>query len=185
MNTRDRRARAKGRKTGGTFAKIPSAVLESPEYAQLRHPAARLMLDLCGQYNGYNNGKFCATFEMMKRRGWRSEETMRRALKQLLDGRFVVITRYGHRHLAALYGVTFLPIDYADTMTEAQASGVASNDWNTVRRCTAQAITPCGGAPNRKPPATTPCGGAIKAPRALSVHRAAMCSKNLPSSIVI
>ncbi len=128
MKTRER---FKGRKESGTFAKIPTNVLQSDQYAQLQPRAAKLLLDLCGQYNGINNGKFCCTWSVMSKRGWNSSATLNQARRDLLLHQFIVTTRYGHRHLASLYAVTFLAIDWVsdDGYSDAAVSNIATNLW--------------------------------------------------------
>ena len=98
------------------FMGVPMNVLRSLAYIKLSNSAARLFFDLYGQFNGNNNGDFTASFSVMKRFGWRSKNTLRLALQELLESELIIETRqgffYGEHSQCALYGVTFKSIDW-------------------------------------------------------------------------
>lgn len=96
----------------GAFVALPRVVLRSAEFASLTPIASKLILDLLAQYRGDNNGDLCATWSLMSLRGWRSKDQLSKAIKQLCESAFLVLTRRGGRHTAALYGVTFYEIDW-------------------------------------------------------------------------
>jgi hypothetical protein len=92
--------------------RIDMSVWHSPAFATLDTSAAKLWLDLRGQYNGYSNGNIDATFKKLKTRGWASEHTLQRALSVLLERGLLVRTRLGKKgpaHLCSLYRFTDVP----------------------------------------------------------------------------
>ena len=105
------REKTKGRRSGAPFVMLRHDLLEHPDYIALKNPAKVLLIDVLKHYNGRNNGDFVITLKVLRAQGWTSEDTMRRATKQLIDAGLLVITRQGGRHLPSLYGVTFYPID--------------------------------------------------------------------------
>lgn len=105
------RRRAKGRREGGTFTRLPHAVTQSPQYADLSAYAVKLLVDMLNQYRGHNNGDLSVAFRLMQRYGWKSKDTLNRARKELLNRGFIVLTRQGGRNQASLYAVTWIGID--------------------------------------------------------------------------
>ena len=47
----------------------------------------------------------------MEPRGWKSKETLHKALKDLLAGGWIELARQGGRNMTSLYSVTFFAID--------------------------------------------------------------------------
>ena len=123
------RRKAKGRSDSGSFVAMPHAILESETYARLRAPAVKLMLDLYGQYKGSNNGDFAMAWSMMKKRGWRSKDTLYRARDELIDNGFVIQTRQGGKHQCSLYAVTWQPIDECNGKLDCPSTIVAPGYW--------------------------------------------------------
>lgn len=105
------RQKAKGRRTCRTFTQLPHDVIDHEDFINLSHRATRLLLDLARQYNGYNNGDLCATFSMMKKRGWTSNDQRNKALKELVEKDFIRLTRQGGKNSCNLFAVTWLPVD--------------------------------------------------------------------------
>lgn len=104
---------AKDKRDGGRFITMPLAVLNSQAYRMASAHARMLLFDLYAQYQGNNNGDLCAAWKLMKPRGWRSEETLARAKKQLLDLGLIEETRQGARpNKASLYAVTWCDLDH-------------------------------------------------------------------------
>jgi hypothetical protein len=110
---------AKKREAGG-FVALPHAVLRSQELAQLSPFGVKALVDLLSQYRGDNNGDFCAAWKIMAERGWRSRDSLAKALSELRETGFLVVTRQGlaggmakgTRRVATLYAVTFYEVDY-------------------------------------------------------------------------
>lgn len=105
------RERIKGRASSGRFLSLPHVVLEHTDFVSLSNKAVKLLIDIAMQFNGNNNGNLCATFSMMKKRSWSSNDQLQKALKELRDKNFITLTRQGGRKLANLYAVTWKPID--------------------------------------------------------------------------
>jgi hypothetical protein len=86
MAKRDRFKDAKARRESGAFVALPSAVLRSPQFAQLSAHAVKLLCDLLSQIRGNNNGDLCAAWRLMKKRNWKSKDTLFQALGELRNG---------------------------------------------------------------------------------------------------
>lgn len=136
MSATARRVRLKGRREGGTFGQVPTAVLESRGYSKLGHPARAVLLHFAGRYRGNNNGDLSAPLSA-KPAGIASPTTLARALRQLLHYGLLEVTRPGGsptkggggRHEATLYALTWLPIDYCGGKLKVPATKVASGKW--------------------------------------------------------
>lgn len=115
------REREKSKKRSVKFAEkihnsgfFPSRrdVIFSKEYQRLGASAVKLYHDVSAHWNGKNNGDLCVTFSVMSEyHGWVSNGTLRRALKELLDAKFLILTRDGNRNRPALYALTTVPIN--------------------------------------------------------------------------
>lgn len=77
------------------FIAIPTDVLGSQEYITLSASAKALLMDLCVQYTGGNNGRLTPSWTAMERRGWRSKGTLAKAKRELLETSFCIVTRKG------------------------------------------------------------------------------------------
>lgn len=112
---RSRIERAKGRKEKGSFAQVPANVLQSPEFHGITGEAVRLLLALAAQYNGHNNGNLCAALRVAKQYGFRSGDTLARAITRLIDAGLIIRTREGMFQGAgskcALYALAWKRID--------------------------------------------------------------------------
>lgn len=99
------------------FVGIPFAVLRHPEYVTLSAAAKALLLDLCEQYSGGNNGRLTPSWKVMKRRGWPGQHKLIRAKRELLGASFCILTRKGKPPQTAEWvGFTWWKIDYQRTM---------------------------------------------------------------------
>ena len=110
-----RKSNSRGRAKNRRYAGIPHDVMESASYCGASGNALKLLLELARQYNGYNNGDLSAAFSVLKSRGWRSKNTLKRCLDELLERRLIVKTREGWFSnpgaRCALYALTWHPID--------------------------------------------------------------------------
>jgi len=107
-------ARAKGKSGTGKkrpFVMLPHDLLKLPEYITLGHTAKTLLTDALMQYRGKNNGDICLTRSMMIERGWSSNDTLRKAINELIDVELLILTRQGGRNKCCLYGFTWMSID--------------------------------------------------------------------------
>lgn len=103
---------AKDKRDRGAFIQLPLSVLNSRAYLDAGPYARMLLIDLFMQYRGDNNGDLCAAWKFMKPRGWRSEATLNKAKRQLLELGLIEETRKGARpNKATLYAVTWCALD--------------------------------------------------------------------------
>lgn len=108
-------AAKKPRRNQGRFAGLPVSLMETQDYIALKHSSRALLYELARQYMGNNNGKLCATFSQLRKRGWGSEDTLRRCIKELMAGNFIVLTKRGMygtgKREPNYYALTWQPID--------------------------------------------------------------------------
>jgi hypothetical protein len=123
-----KRAKFKGR-TGQSFLALPSDLLAHPAFVTLSNKSKALLLDLGQQYNGHNNGDLTITWCLMSKRNWRSKQTLRAALEELMARGFVQRTRRGGRFWPSLYAITWQPIDECGGKLEVNSTRVAGRDW--------------------------------------------------------
>ncbi len=103
---------ASAKRDGGAFITVPLAVLNSAAYLGLGAHARMLLFDLAAQYRGDNNGDLCAAWKLMRPRGWKSEDTLNKAKRALLDSCLIVETRKGQRpNKCSLYALTWFALD--------------------------------------------------------------------------
>jgi hypothetical protein len=109
----------------------PHAVMESPNYRALSAHAVKLLSDLGLQFRGGNNGDLSAAWKTMQPRGWRSRDTLWRALMELLHFGLIEKTRQGSLNHCNLYALTLLAIDECRSKLDVPATRVASGLWKT------------------------------------------------------
>jgi len=103
---------AKGKRDGGAFIQLPMSVLNSCAYIECNSFSRMLLFDLLAQYRGNNNGDLSPCWKFMRLRGWRSEATLMKAKRELIELGLIVETRKGARpNKASLYAVTFYALD--------------------------------------------------------------------------
>lgn len=96
----------------GGFLMLPHVLLNCAKFRALSSSAVKLLLDIGSQYNGKNNGDLAVAWKLMKPKGWRSEATLNRAKKELLQAGFIAETRKGRLpNLCSLYGITWQPLN--------------------------------------------------------------------------
>ena len=77
-----------------SFAGIPRMVMQTDDYKNLSGNAVKLLLALCYQYWGHSNGNLHAAWSIMHEQfGFKSQDTLNRAKKQLLDADLIRQTR--------------------------------------------------------------------------------------------
>lgn len=160
--SRRSRQKHKGRSESGSYTAIPHALQDSPNWRMCGHPALRLLMDIARQYKGFNNGDLCASLSVLKRYGWTSNDTVGRALRELLHYGFIVLTRQGGLHAPNLYALTWKPIDDCGGKLDVPPTRVAAGEWKQQRAKFKQ--------PPRKQNATPPDGSH---PHRQTVHKAA------------
>ena len=89
--------------------------MRHPDYINLSNSSKALLLDLAFQFNGRNNGDLTVAFTVLSKRGWRSKETLKKAVHGLLDRDLIRKTKDGRFQnpgsCPALYALTWLPVD--------------------------------------------------------------------------
>lgn len=126
---KDKRARIKGRKGTAGFMGLPHHILSSPAYLSLDGWAVKLLVDITGQYHGYNNGDLCTAWAIMKPKGWNSRSTLQNAQKKLLERGLIQLTRQGGRNKPSLYAITWQSIDECKGKLEIGPTDRPSNQW--------------------------------------------------------
>ncbi|WP_374249402.1 hypothetical protein [Thermomonas sp.] len=135
--SRRTREKFKGRKSNGWFFRFPVEVLDSPAYCGLSFKARALLLDIGAQYRGNNNGDLAAPWSWMRARGWKSKDTLKRALDELLQAGMIELTRQGGLHCPNLYAVTWIGIDDCSGKLDVKPNPAPSNLWRQPARAAA------------------------------------------------
>ena len=100
------------KRDSGPFVALPLSVLNGMEYLGLNSYARMLLVDLAVQYRGNNNGDLSMAFKQMKLRGWKSEDTLSKAKRDLLEAGLIVETRKGARpNKCSLFALTWHALD--------------------------------------------------------------------------
>lgn len=128
MKPRNRRKHTGRAESGGFFA-LPHAVMASPAYRSLSAHAVKLLCDMGGQYRGSNNGDLGAAWRVMQPLGWRSRDTLGRALRELTDAGLIEQTRQGGLNRCSLYALTWHAIDECGGKLDVRPTRVASRLW--------------------------------------------------------
>ena len=135
MTARRRWKEDRDKRERGRFLALPYAVLTSAAYLGLSPYAIKLLIDLGVQYNGSNNGDLSAAWKLMHPRGWRSEETLAKAKRELLQTQLIVETRKGWRpNRASLYALTFFALDHCDGKLDIAPAGFPYGAWKLLDR---------------------------------------------------
>jgi len=117
---------------GGSFLSIPHQVLKSDAFSSLNAISVKLLIDLAAQYRGTNNGDLCCAWTLMKVRGWKSRDTLCKALRELERSGFILKTRQGGRNKASLYAITWKGIDECKGKLDVSANPVPMNLWKKL-----------------------------------------------------
>jgi hypothetical protein len=99
----------------GRYSALPHKVLDSLAYTGASLRAKAMLVELVRQHSGDNNGRFQATFQWLKRRGWSSKYVIQKALAELVERQLIVLTKHGGLNAGAtFYAVTWLQITRFD-----------------------------------------------------------------------
>lgn len=130
LNMRSRREKAKNRKELGSFSAIPHSVTNSSNYRSLSSKAVKLLIDTIARYNGKNNGDFDYTFTNMKKWGWKSNDTIAKAKKELMQKGWIVLTKQGGLGIGpSLYALTIWPVDECNGKIDHKPTSRALGYW--------------------------------------------------------
>lgn len=107
--------RSKDKRDGDRYVALPHVVIDSPSYRALGYAARALLLDIARQYTGSNNGRLVACAKYLKPMGWRSHDTVSRALMEVKDAGLLIETRMGMRpNRAAWFALGWYALDVTD-----------------------------------------------------------------------
>jgi hypothetical protein len=123
------RERMKGRRTKGSFSMLTHDYFTSPEYGELSPRAVKALIDCYTQFRGNNNGDLTAAWSIMAKRGWRSKDQLEKAIDELLDRGWIVVSRQGSRGVPTLYAVTFLGVDRCDGKLDITPNPAPLHAW--------------------------------------------------------
>lgn len=133
------------------YAAIEHRVIDSEAFRDLKPSAVLVLLLMCRQLNGGNNGQLQATYAYMRTHGIGSEHTLQDAIRQLISHGLIYRTRsHGANGAWARYAVTWLPIQDTSDLFLAGFRACAWRDW-----------TPHGKKPPRKKCRTDPAETAV------------------------
>jgi hypothetical protein len=117
-----------------SFAGIPRIVMDTDDYKNLNGNAIKLLLEFAYQYRGNNNGDLSAPFSRMRKRGFKSKETLGNALKSLQGANLIIKTRDGMflnpGGRCALYALTWQPIDECNGKHDIKATRTAPRKFS-------------------------------------------------------
>jgi len=122
-------SKSKTRKTKGRFLMLTYEVTSSDPFKALSAYAVKPLIDMGQQYNGKNNGDITATWSYMKKRGWKSRDTLNNKIKELIDAGFIEKTRQGGKHQCCLYAITWEAIHECGGKLDVKKTRVASRLW--------------------------------------------------------
>lgn len=116
----------------GGFVAMPWAVLDSPAYQDLSHPAKGLLMEFARQYIRDNNGMLLASTAYLKARGWKSCSVVDRAKKELIEAGFIYETVKGQRpSKASWYAITWAALDHIDGFDPGARHGFQRSAYRT------------------------------------------------------
>ncbi len=102
----------KSKRDGGGFVALPFVVIDSPSYQALGFAARALLIDIARQHTGSNNGRLVACAKYLAPKGWNSNGTVSRALKELQAAGLLVQTRLGMKpNRAAWFALGWQSLD--------------------------------------------------------------------------
>lgn len=115
--------RVDGSREAGRFITLPVSVLESQAYLGLSMHARALLLEMALQHKGDNNGRLLASKKHLESRGWKSNDSITKAKRELIEAKFIHETVMGHRpHKASWYAITWYDLAKNDKYDDGAAS---------------------------------------------------------------
>lgn len=138
----------------GSYTPLPHAVLDSVAFMGAGHPARSLLLELMRQHTGSNNGRLHLAQGWLRKRGWKSGDTIQRAKVELLKRELIVQTRQGGLNAGpCLFALTWLPITNFVGL-ELRPSEYHKGAWHfmdklpPVRNCEGSSASRTGASPS-------------------------------------
>lgn len=130
---KEKRRRNKGRRSSGTFLKLPDKVTDHLAYISLSASTKGFLPEIVRQYKGKNNGDLSATLKLLKPRGWNSNKQITKCLSELIEHGLIVKTRQGGRHKCNLFAIAWEPIDECGGKLEIGPTTTAPNSFMTFK----------------------------------------------------
>lgn len=118
----------------GGFVAFPHSMINHPNFWSLSGHASKLLMNIAAQYKGNNNGDLQAGWAYMKIRGWKSQDTLDKAKKELIAKGFIAETRKGSfPKTCSLYGITWQPFNN-NSKFDIRSDGFPAGAWhkNTI-----------------------------------------------------
>ncbi len=125
----EKRRRNMGRQTTQPFLSLPHNVLDHDSFRTLSPRATKLLIDIAAQYRGCNNGDLCAPLSVMRKRGWKSNDQLFKARKELLDRGLILTSRQGGLNKCSLFALTWFQIDDCKGKLDTSSTDVAPHNW--------------------------------------------------------
>lgn len=145
------KSRHKGNRSQEPFVRLPYSVLNSPLFLKLAPHAIKLLLDVAAQYRGDNNGDLCIAWKVMQPRGWRSEATLHKAKRELLEAGFLYESRKGQRpNLCSLFALTWFTFDDKDKYDHGAKAGFTPGEYRFKAPLTVIPPTANGAVPTSR-----------------------------------
>ena len=121
---------------GSNFQPLRYDFINSSARISLSSSASKLLLDVMSQYIGHNNGDLCCAYDgIMKPLGWRSEATLRKAIKELQAAGILILTRQGGRNKTPnLYALSCYPIDECGGKINCNPTNKATDEWKQFQK---------------------------------------------------
>jgi len=143
---------------GGGFIALPWQVVDSSAYQGLSYPAKALLIEIDRQYVKNNNGRLLASRAYLLKRGWKSQDVISRALRELIDAKLIHQTVQGHfPNTASWFAVTWRDLDRI-TGYDAGAAETFQRGCFVSMVIKNASLKPSGGTDR---PKIVPSGGAV------------------------
>ena len=131
QETKKKHSKLSEKINGSNFQPLRYDFINSSARISLSSAANKLMLDLMSQYMGNNNGDLSCAFDgIMKPLGWRSEATLRKAIKELQEAGILILTRQGGRNKTPnLYALSCYAINEYGGKINCNPTNRATDEW--------------------------------------------------------
>jgi hypothetical protein len=120
------------------YIKIEDDIYQSEAFRTLPPSALKLWFDMRTQFNGYNNGNISVAMSLLVHRGWKSPDTLYRALRELRVRGLVALTRQGKpgpNRICSLYRFTDLQTSKDESrFIEGKPATYEFRDWKPQGR---------------------------------------------------
>jgi hypothetical protein len=140
---------SRGKKgTRAPYFAIPNSVTLHPDFATLSGSAVKLLVAVGSAFKGKNNGDLSCSMTLMKRYGFKSNATLTRATKELVNKGFLIQTRVGGLNAGPhLYALAWHCIDECKGKLDTSPTNRPPRDFNDHTKIFASKKT---GADNTK-----------------------------------